>query len=126
MLDDVAKRTGKPVEKRSHSLHMARHFYNGRVLATQRGWLLPVGWVARDRQLMLCRAERKSEKAVGRMGLPGVLIVDDDVAIREVLHTLLVDAGYPVVDDATDGRNVALRLRAAMESDIICKLEEPA
>jgi two-component system chemotaxis response regulator CheY len=41
------------------------------------------------------------------------LIVDDDACIREGLHLLLTDAGYPSIDEAIDGHDALRRLRSA-------------
>jgi two-component system chemotaxis response regulator CheY len=40
------------------------------------------------------------------------LIVDDDAGIREALHLLLADAGYPSIDEAPDGHDALRRLRS--------------
>jgi CheY-like chemotaxis protein len=65
------------------------------------------------------RTHAESDKTMTSSDLPGVLIVDDDVTIREALHDLLEDAGHTVVGDAPDGRKALQRLRAAPQRLIV-------
>lgn len=55
---------------------------------------------------------------MARVGKPSVLVVDDDGMMREMLKLVLQSENYPVVGEASNGKN-AIALCARLKPDLV-------